>query len=573
MRGVTCTLLLCGVAPGSGLALPPRVGRALRASAHESDVVDASGWDEADWAAAEAAESAAFFDGDGGGDDDDGLWARAAPVQASAGAETLLVGVARRGEDGGMGVNASLAELGSLAASAGLRVVGPAKAFAAGSIDARTYVDGAAIEAIRADLRRRAAGGGANFAVLFDDGLAPEQQRALEERLQIEAIDDLLPRQRRPNKKARAMAAQNARIAGDASRAEANANSRAARRRGGATLATVRVLDRTALVLEIFAKRATTRSGRLQVALAETLYATPRLSALTRRVDDDAAAGGSFGSNPTERRRTMEIDQKTLRDRAARLRRKIAALRAHRTRTRRRRRRNGLPTVALVGYTNSGKSSLLKALCGGSGAFAIDAAPFATLDPLTRRVEIGAGDPALVTDTVGFVSKLPAEVVAAFRATLEEVEDADVVVHVIDASAKDLVVARGRVVDAELRALNAADAPRVLFYNKVDAADDAAGLAAVAAARPDVVVGSAATGAGLGELKAALAAALAERLVAVDVALPFDAGHLAAEIKTRGVVASEEHTAAATVVLARVPRDLAGRLAPYARGPAADGVK
>jgi len=300
-------------------------------------------------------------------DDDEAGWAPKGSVFAS-GAATLLVGVdAREASAESLGFEASMRELGDLAASAGLEVAGTLRQRRAAP-DPQTYVDAAFCDTIRDEVRAI----GDRVVVLFDGELSPDQQRALEKKLQVESMYDLLPRARRPDRKRRAMDRQREAIetglttggalGGAAARARRNRDERVKRRGGLEEVKLVRVVDRTALVLEIFARRATTKAGRLQVALAETLYRTPRLTEVWKRVEEDDALGGSLGSNKQERRRTREIDQKRMRDRAARLRRELAALARHRENARKRRSRE--PAVALVGYTNAGKSSLLAALCG-----------------------------------------------------------------------------------------------------------------------------------------------------------------------------------------------------------------
>lgn len=501
-----------------------------------------------------------------------------------AGAATLLVGVDLPGA--ALDFEASIAELADLATGAGLRIDGPPLSRRLRQPDPQTYTDANGIDHIKDAIHTLVKQGAEEVCVVFDDELTPDQQKNLEMRLQVASPDELRPRAKRVDKKKKAfeyqkrvfeLRSERGELSQAAARSAIHKEDRLLRRRGEATVAVVavRVLDRTAVVLDIFAKRATTRSGRLQVALALTLYQTPRQGGLFRGVDDDRDTGGSLGTNKQERRRTMDVDQKTMRDRASRLNRKITALATHRDLQRRRRARTGAPTVALVGYTNAGKSSLLAALVGGAvealdaddedNTFSVDDKVFATLDPLTRRVRV-EDQVALVTDTVGFVSKLPAQVVAAFRATLEEVSSADVIVHVVDASApRHVIRARSGVVDAELAALGCRDTPKVTFFNKVDLMADAASLRAKAAVARNVAVGSAAAG-DLGALPSTLAGVLAESLLDVRVTLPYaDAsyGRVLDEVLSRGRVFEEMHGDEGTDLVAAVPWDLAGRLRPY----------
>jgi GTPase len=223
----------------------------------------------------------------------------------------------------------------------------------------------------------------------------------------------------------------------------------------------IKVIDRTALILDIFARRAQTREGRLQVELAQLEYLLPRLTGQWSHLE---RLGGGIGTRgPGESQ--LETDRRLIRGRIGRLKQQIERVRQHRSLYRRNRARQGLPTVALVGYTNAGKSSLMNAL-SGSDVRAEDQL-FATLDPVTRRVEIAPGEPVLLTDTVGFIQKLPTQLVAAFRATLEELDDADLLLHVIDITHPAAEEQR-RTVESTLADLRLLDRPRLELLNKVD---------------------------------------------------------------------------------------------------------
>ena len=223
----------------------------------------------------------------------------------------------------------------------------------------------------------------------------------------------------------------------------------------------VKVLDRSALILDIFASRARTHEAALQVELAQHEYLLPRLRGQWQHLERTEGAIGARGPGETQ----LETDRRLIGGRISRLKRLIEAVRRQRALHRRRRERDGVPVVALVGYTNAGKSSLLQALAGVE-ALTADA-PFATLDPLTRRVGVPGGEAFLLTDTVGFIQKLPAQLISAFRATLEELESADLLLHVVDATSP-AVVAQSATVLATLGELGLGGRPILTVLNKAD---------------------------------------------------------------------------------------------------------
>ena len=223
----------------------------------------------------------------------------------------------------------------------------------------------------------------------------------------------------------------------------------------------VKVLDRTALILDIFARRAQTREGRLQVELAQSEYLLPRLAGQWSHLERLEGAIGTRGPGETQ----LETDRRLVRTKIGRLKKQIEAVRRQRALHRRRRARQGVPVVALVGYTNAGKSTLMRTL-SGADVFTEDKL-FATLDPLTRRIALPGRQTVLLSDTVGFIQKLPTQLVAAFRATLEELEAADILVHVVDITHPDAAL-QSQTVQDTLVALGLAEKPFISVLNKVD---------------------------------------------------------------------------------------------------------
>ncbi len=425
-------------------------------------------------------------------------------------AETaILVGVELKGRPAPWRMADSLAELERLADTAGLRVVGtmeqrlekfnPATLIGSGKV--------AELVALRADTDAQ--------TVIFDEELSPAQQRELE-------------------------------------RAIGNEN--------------VKVLDRTALILDIFAQHAHTREGALQVELAQYEYRLPRLTRawthLARQAGGAAARGGSGGvglRGPGEMQ--LEVDRREIGKRIAHLKRELEEVRTHRAQYRRRRVHEAVPVVALVGYTNAGKSTLLNAL-SGARVYVADQL-FATLDPTTRRVKLPGGREVLFTDTVGFIQKLPTALVAAFRATLEEITEADLLLHVVDithTNAEQQVVTVLEVL-AELQA----GQPIITALNKIDQLEGLGTAAGSVGDAPNTVALSAMTGQGVPDLLARIEEVLTEELVEVAGLLPFPRGDLLGLVHQRGVISREEHLPEGTRIEAKVPASLLPRLEPYLR--------
>jgi GTP-binding protein HflX len=273
-----------------------------------------------------------------------------------------------------------------------------------------------------------------------------------------------------------------------------------AQQRNVETAAGLKTVDRTQLILDIFARRARTREGRLQVELAQLDYLLPRLAGKGILLSRLGGGIGTRGPGETK----LETDRRRIRERIRSIRREIERLRRERHTRREARRRHETPVVALVGYTNAGKSTLFNALTRGRAT--VSDQLFMTLDPLVRRVRLGGGRELLLVDTVGFIQKLPHPLVAAFRATLEEVAQADLLLHVVDASAPDLEQ-REAAVEATLREIGAAERPRVVVLNKSDAVPPAR-ASILMHARPGCALVSALAGDGLSALLAIVASRL-----------------------------------------------------------------
>ncbi|UXA19984.1 GTPase HflX [Mycobacterium sp. SMC-4] len=330
----------------------------------------------------------------------------------------------------------------------------------------------------------------------------------------------------------------------------------------------VKVIDRTALILDIFAQHATSREGKAQVSLAQMEYMLPRLrgwgESMSRQAGGRAGgAGGGVGTRgPGETK--IETDRRRIRERMAKLRREIKDMKKIRDTQRSGRRRSDVPSVAIVGYTNAGKSSLLNALTGAG--VLVENALFATLEPTTRRGEFDDGRPFVLTDTVGFVRHLPTQLVEAFRSTLEEVVDADLLVHVVDGSDANPLAqinAVRQVVNEVVAEYGIASPPELLVVNKIDASDELT-LAHLRRALPGAVFVSAHTGEGLQRLRSRMAELIEPTDTAVDVTIPYDRGDLVARVHADGRIDATEHTEQGTRIKARVPVALAAGLSVFA---------
>ncbi len=329
----------------------------------------------------------------------------------------------------------------------------------------------------------------------------------------------------------------------------------------------VKVVDRTALILDIFAQHARSRDGKAQVELAQLSYLLPRLrgwgEALSRQVGGRAAGGvGIGGRGPGETK--IELDRRRIRNRMSKLRREIGAMKQVRETQRGARRRNEVPGVAIVGYTNAGKSSMLNALT--DAGVLVDDSLFATLDPTTRRAATTDGRGFTLTDTVGFVRHLPHQLVEAFRSTLEETAGADLLVHVVDASDAfpEGQIAAVREVLVEVGEQQQGPMPReLLVVNKTDAAGDLA-LARLRHLLPGAVFVSARRGDGIELLRTRIAELLPRPEVDVELLLPYVEGSLVARVHAEGEVLAEEHTPDGTRMHARVGPELATAVLPFA---------
>jgi GTP-binding protein HflX len=320
----------------------------------------------------------------------------------------------------------------------------------------------------------------------------------------------------------------------------------------------VRVIDRTQLILDIFAQRAHTREGKLQVTLAQLTYLLPRLSNLYTKFErQQGGIGVRGGAGETK----LETDRRKVRDTISDLEAQLAEVRATRQQQRVLRQKLPFPSAALVGYTSAGKSTLLNTL-SGSDVYA-DPKLFATLDPTTRRVVLPDGWAVLMTDTVGFVRNLPTHLVAAFRATLEETLEADFLIHVVDASHPHRDVQRDAVLDV-LESLGAGSKPIITAYNKMDAVKELPELRMLVADTPNSCAISARTADGIQSLTDRILKTVADLLVRVKLVIPYDRSDLVAQCYEYGRVNKTEYVEQGVLVDASITRDLAGRVSRYA---------
>lgn len=391
-----------------------------------------------------------------------------------------LVGIELPQESPPFSIADSLSELALLAETAGFEVVGQTHQRLR-KISAKTFIGAGKLEQILQEVTFLDVN-----VIVFDEELSPRHQRELEKQ-----FDD-----------------------------------------------TIRLLDRSALILDIFAQHARTSEGALQVELAQYEYRLPRLTRqwthLARQAGGGGARGGSGGvglRGPGETQ--LEVDRREITRKITKLKAALEQVRSHRRLHRSRRRESGLPLAALVGYTNAGKSSLLNALAD-SDVYVADQL-FATLDPTTRRIALPNHSDILLTDTVGFIQKLPTTLIAAFRATLEEVVEADLLLHIVDVSHPN-ALQHIEAVDDTLAEIDAADMPRLLVLNKIDLLDGPLPQLPIIDSYRAVVPASALDGSGIADLLSAMRDVLAERETTLEVLLPYHAGSEYSRLYERGYI-------------------------------------
>jgi GTP-binding protein HflX len=425
------------------------------------------------------------------------------PRPPGAGDRAILVGFQLKGKPSPWTLEDSMEELRQLALTAGLEVAGVTWQKLARP-DPATWIGSGKAQELKEILAAQDA-----TYVLFDDELSPGQARKLEK------------------------------ILGDE----------------------VRIIDRPRLILDIFSQHASSREGKLQVELAQYQYLLPRLTGLHAGL---AQQVGGAGAGPVGLRgpgeTQLELDRRQARRRIAVLMRDLEELRTQRQQQRKQRERAGVPVIAIVGYTNAGKSSLLNALTGAR--VLVQGKLFATLDPTTRRLTLPGGRESLLTDTVGFIRKLPHDLVAAFRATLEGVEEASLIVHVVDSShphASELV----STVDSVLESLNVGSTPRLVAWNKIDLLADHLLPAVPTQSHVDSIAISAKTGENLDALLARIEKMLGEALVRLRVVIPYDRYDLLGLLYEQATVEEREDAAQGMRLLVSVPQAMVDRLAEF----------
>lgn len=422
--------------------------------------------------------------------------------------KAFLVGVDLKHQATEISLEDSLEELARLSDTAGLDVVGETSQRLE-TPNPDTYVGSGKVEEIKALVEETLAD-----VVIFDNELSPRHQRELERHLA-------------PH---------------------------------------VRVIDRTALILDIFAQHAKTREGILQVELAQYEYRLPRLTrAWTHLERQTGGGGGSAGSvggvglrGPGETQ--LEVDRREIRKRISFLKSELEKVRAHRQRYRQQRKRSRIPLISLVGYTNAGKSTLLNRLAK-TEVYVADQL-FATLDPTTRRVELPGGHNSLVTDTVGFIQKLPTQLVAAFQATLEEISEADLLIHVVDVTHPN-AQAQANSVEETLKQIHADHIPTIIALNKIDDLPDPNAVQAVVESFPKAVAISALQGLGFSDLMMLIESELFENFSEISVQIPYTEGQLISLFHEQGQVERIEHTRKGVYIQGLIPGRLLARYNPF----------
>ena len=427
-----------------------------------------------------------------------------------------LVGVSIRGSDEILTVEDSVRELELLADTAGMEIVGYTTQNL-NKIEASTFIGSGKVLEVKEALDQLDA-----KVVIFDDELSPRHQRELEKRLGSE----------------------------------------------------IKVLDRSALILDIFAQHARTREGALQVELAQYEYRLPRLTRQWTHLAQQAGGGGSRSGNagvglrgPGETQ--LEVDRREISRRISRLKEELEQVRRHRSQHRSQRSKAGIPVVALVGYTNAGKSTLLNTLTN-SGVVAVDQL-FATLDPTTRQLVLPSNREVVITDTVGFIQKLPTTLIAAFRATLEEITEADLLLHVVDASHSN-VVQQLEIVEDTLAEIDVPRIPKLLIWNKIDRTHDDAidrhqsELAEIRQDYAGEVRISAKNKMGIDQLSELIDTTLMNLLSSTRLLIAYEHGDVVSQLYRQGHVTSQEHTPEGMILDVQLPVSLIERYAKYKIG-------
>lgn len=411
----------------------------------------------------------------------------------------FLVGLGIRGARPLLSVQDSLLELSLLAKTAGLEVVGSTFQIL-NQIDPATFIGSGKLDEVAEQLELLQA-----QVIVFDDELSPRHQREIEKRL------------------------------------------------GNA----IKVLDRSALILDIFAQHASTREGALQVELAQYEYRLPRLTRqwthLARQAGGASARGGASGvglRGPGETQ--LEVDRREIRRKITKLRLELERIRLHRSQYRSKRKKTGITVIALVGYTNAGKSTLLNRL-SHANVYVADQL-FATLDPTTRRVTLPSGHEVLFTDTVGFIQKLPTTLIAAFRATLEEIVEADLILHVVDASHKN-VIQHIEAVEDTLAQIDIPPIPRILVWNKLDKiqVDNKPSVSDSYLAHIEI---SALTGFGIDKLLKTIEHLISKWFIPTTLLIPYHRGDLIARLHRSASIIQQTHTSDGVILYVNIPPEL-----------------